>query len=165
MALGFAPALAASAANGFGLTSRDTNAPIAVSANSSTADLNAKTLSYTGNVVVTQGNMKLHADFMRLHTEDQKPDTITANGNVVFAAPSGSAQGDAGVYNVAARTITLTGRVILSREKNVMRGSVLVVNLVTGIAQLTAKGLPGGRVQGLFTPPPQSSGNSQTPKP
>ena len=53
--------------------------------------------------------------------------------------------------------ITLTGHVILTKEKNVMRGTTLTVNLATGEAQLGAKGAPGGRVQGLFTPPPQNS--------
>jgi lipopolysaccharide export system protein LptA len=76
---------------------------------------------------------------------------------VVFDAPSGSATGDNGVYDVRPRTITLTGRVVLTKEKNVMRGSSLTINLVTGVAQLGAGGTSGGRVQGLFTPPPQST--------
>jgi len=43
-----------------------------------------------------------------------------------------------------------------------MRGAQLTVNLVTGVAQLGGgggvSGSHGGRVQGLFTPPPQSGG-------
>jgi lipopolysaccharide export system protein LptA len=53
-----------------------------------------------------------------------------------------------------------------------MRGSLLTVNMVTGKAQLTAKpvagtanqaaapGLPGGRVQGIFTPKSAGAGGS-----
>ncbi|MBN9571579.1 MAG: LPS ABC transporter substrate-binding protein LptA, partial [Alphaproteobacteria bacterium] len=51
----------------------------------------------------------------------------------------------------------LSGRVLLTKDKNVMRGTQLTVNLVTGAAQLRAKGEQGGRVQGLFTPPPRSA--------
>ncbi|HEX4861040.1 MAG TPA: LptA/OstA family protein, partial [Rhizomicrobium sp.] len=95
-----------------------------------------------------------------------KPDKIYANGNVLFVAPNGTAKGDAGVYEVAPRLITLTGRVVLNKEKNVMRGTTLVVNLVTGMAHLNAKGMTGNRVQGLFTPPPstQSSNKPDTPQ-
>ena len=49
---------------------------------------------------------------------------------------SGTATGDTGVYDVAPRLVTLTGHVVLTKEKNVMRGAQLTVNLVTGIAQL-----------------------------
>ena len=146
-----------------GLSKHDTNAPIEVSANSFQADMNAKTGTYVGNVIVKQGDMKLRADRVRVNVINGKPDQIVANGNVVFDAPSGNAQGDTGVYDVRPRLITLTGKVILTKAKNVMRGSKLVVNLVTGMAQLGAGGTTGGRVQGLFTPPPQSS-SSQTQK-
>jgi len=156
-------ASAAPAANDFGLSKRDTSAPIQVSADRFDADLNAKSGVYSGNVVVVQGDFHLRSDKVRVNVVNGKPDKIFAYGNVVFTAPNGNAQGDNGVYDVAPRLITLTGRVILTKEKNVMRGTVLTVNLVTGQAQLGAKGAPGGRVQGLFTPPPQSQ-STQKPK-
>ena len=141
-----------------GLNKHDTNQPIEVSANSFEADMNAKSGTYVGNVIVKQGDMKLRADRVRVNVVGGKPDQIVANGNVIFDAPSGNAQGDTGVYDVRPRLITLTGKVILTKQKNVMRGTKLVVNLVTGMAQLgAAGGTTGGRVQGLFTPPPQSS--------
>ena len=149
---------AASAANDFGLNKRDSNAPIQVSADRFDADFNAKTGVYSGNVVVVQGDFRLRSDKVRVNVVDGKPDKIFAYGNVVFTAPNGNAQGDNGVYDVAPRLITLTGRVVLNKERNVMRGTMLTVNLVTGQAQLGAKGAPGGRVQGLFTPPPQQQG-------
>ncbi len=155
---------AAIASNDFGLSKRDANAPIQVSSDRFDADFNSKTGVYSGNVVVVQGDMRLRSDKLRVNVIDGKPDKIYAYGNVVFAAPNGNAQGDNGVYDVAPRLITLTGRVILNKEKNVMRGTTLTVNLVTGQAQLGAKGAPGGRVQGVFTPTPQSQA-TQKPNP
>ncbi len=151
-----AGAASAQVTGGFGLSKKDMSAPINVSADRFDADLNAKTGVYSGNVVVSQGEMKLRADKVRVNVISGKPDKILASGNVVFAAPSGNAQGDTGVYDVAPRLITLTGRVVLTKDKNVMRGSTLTVNLATGQAQLGAKALPGQRVQGSFTPPPQT---------
>src|SRR6185503_13538999 len=145
-------ATAASAENapGFGLSKRDANAPIQVSADRFDADFNSKQGTYSGNVIVTQGDMHLRADKVLVNIVARKPDKIYATGNVVVTAPNGNAQGDDGIYDVAPRLITLNGHVVLTKKKNVMRGSTLTVNLITGQAQLGAKALPGGRVQGLF---------------
>ena len=54
------------------------------------------------------------------------------------------------------RTITLTGHVVLTKNKDVMRGTSLVVDMQTGESHLTAHGAPGNRVQGLFVQQPES---------
>jgi lipopolysaccharide export system protein LptA len=142
--------------SGFGLSKRDANAPINVSADRFDADFSSKEGTYSGNVLVTQGDMHLRADKVRVNVTAGKPDKIFATGNVVVTAPNGNARGDDGIYDVGPRLITLNGHVLLTKDKNVMRGSTLTVNLITGQAQLGAKALPGGRVQALFTPPPQT---------
>ena len=143
----------------------DANAPINVSADKFQADSNAKTGTWTGNVLVVQGDMRMRANSVRLNVvgKDNKPDKILASGNVVVDSPnSGTVTGDNGVYDVVARTVTMTGKVVLTRQKDVMRGSQLTVNLETGVATLgsgaRAPGTTsGGRVQGIFTPPSSSS--------
>lgn len=160
-----APATKPASTGGLPLGKHDANAPIQVSADQFSADLNAKSGTYSGNVIVTQGDMRLRANTVRINTTNNKPDKIVANGNVVFdSATSGSATGDNAVYEVAPRLITFTGRVILTKGKDVMRGSTLTVNLVTGKAVLNAVGskTTGGRVQGIFTPPPQSNSGGKT---
>ena len=144
------------------LSSHDANQPIHVSSDNFVAEKNPATAggvtgTYSGNVIITQGDNKMRSDTVRILVVNDKPQKIFFNGNVVVNSPSGTATGDAGVYDVAPRLVTLTGHVVLTKEKNVMRGAQLTVNLVTGIAQLGG-GANGthGRVQGLFTPPPQS---------
>jgi len=150
----------------------DANQPIAISADRFVAEKNPAsgnggqiTGTYSGNVMITQGEIKMRANTVRINVIGGKPDKIYANGNVVVNSPSGTATGDNGVYDVAPRLVTLTGHVVLTKGQNVMRGPQLTVNLVTGVAQLgggrtttTLPGQSGGRVQGLFTPPPQSGG-------
>lgn len=128
------------------------NAPIDVTADNFVADANAKTGIYSGNVVVHQGEIRLRANKVRVHVADNKPDMIYAQGHVVVDAPSGIATGDSGVYNVGPRIITLKGNVVLTKNRNVMRGQKLVVNLITGLATFDGQGSAGGRVQALFTP-------------
>jgi lipopolysaccharide export system protein LptA len=153
----------------------DANQPIAISADRFVAEKNPAsgnggqiTGTYSGNVLITQGEIKMRANTVRINVIGGKPDKIYANGNVVVNSPSGTATGDNGVYDVAPRLVTLTGHVVLTKGQNVMRGPQLTVNLVTGVAQLggggsrvnsaLVPGQSGGRVQGLFTPPPQSGG-------
>ena len=136
----------------------DNNAPINISSDSFQADLNSKSGTYNGNVVVVQGDTKLRANQVKIITVNGKADKITASGNVVVDSPtSGTATGDNGVYSVGPRTVLMTGNVVLKKGKDVMRGTQLTVNLNTGQATLgaggpKAPGAPGGRVQGVFTP-------------
>jgi lipopolysaccharide export system protein LptA len=57
---------------------------------------------------------------------------------------------------------------VLTKEKNVMRGTKLVMDMNTNLAHLTAEGTQGGRVQAQFIPPPQKTGSgtpAKTPPP
>jgi lipopolysaccharide export system protein LptA len=141
----------------FGL---DSNQPIAVNADAFLADLNNETGTYTGNVIVTQGEVRLHADEVKVHAPGGRASRMEANGNVIVDSPSGQAVGDSGVYDVPQQLIRLTGNVVLTKDANVMRGNALEVSMATGIARLTADtasaapGQPKGRVQGLFVPAP-----------
>ena len=162
------------------LTSKhDSNAPINISADKFVADSNAKTGTWTGNVVVIQSDTRMRANSVRLNVtgKDNKPDKIFANGNVVVDSPnSGTVTGDDGVYDVVAHTVTMTGKqVVLTKDKDVMRGTQLTVNLDTGKATLGAGKVPGspnapsaqtsGRVQGIFTPPASNSPQNKATKP
>jgi len=84
----------------------------------------------------------------------------------VVDAPSGIATGDNGVYEVNPRLITLSGNVVLTKDKNVMRGQQLVVNLISGQATLDGgvsgqRGVTGqhGRVHALFSPKSDTTQN------
>jgi lipopolysaccharide export system protein LptA len=149
---------------------RDAAQPISVSADRFVAAKDAATSNitgtYSGNVIITQGEIRMRSDTVRIKVIGGKPDKIYADGHVVVDSASGTATGDSGVYDVAPRLVTLNGHVVLTKDKNVMRGAQLTVNLVTGVATLgggvgtRVNGQAGGngRVQGIFTPPPQTGG-------
>jgi lipopolysaccharide export system protein LptA len=128
------------------------DAPIDVSADNFVADAKAKVGLYTGNVVIHQGEVHMRANTVRAQFVDNKPSRIVAQGKVVVDAPSGVATGDNGIYDINPRVITLTGNVVLTRDKNVMRGQQLVVNLITGLATLDGGQGKTGRVRALFSP-------------
>jgi lipopolysaccharide export system protein LptA len=124
-----------------------------VASDSFEGDFQTKVGTYIGNVIVTQADCKLRADRVIAEATTGKDiDRLTANGNVVFDSTSGTAIGDHGVYLLTPKTITLTGKVILTKGKDVMRGTLLVVDMNSGLAHLTAKGMQGGRVQSTLVP-------------
>ena len=158
----------------------DSNAPIAVNADSFLADLNGETGTYTGNVIVTQGTVRLHADTVKVTAPSGRASKMEAQGHVIVDSPSGQAVGDNGFYDVPTQMLRLNGNVVLTKEANVMRGSALEISMATGIARLTAGGTPPapgqpatqppGRVQGLFVPAqrpgaptPPANANPQNP--
>jgi lipopolysaccharide export system protein LptA len=154
-ASGAQSAPAAQRGTDFGLDSRE---PIAVNADSFIADLNGETGTYTGNVIVTQGRVRLHADQVKVTAPGGRASRMEAEGHVVVDSPSGQAVGDSGVYDVAQQTLRLNGHVSLTKDANVMRGTALEVSMATGLARMSAgaegqaPGQPPGRVQGLFVP-------------
>ena len=158
-----APAPSRQATQNLGL---DSDQPIAVNADSFLADLNGETGTYTGNVIVTQGRVRLHADQVKVTAPGGRPSRMEAQGHVIVDSPSGQAVGDAGIYEVTQKVLRLNGHVVLTKEANVMRGSALEISMATGLARLTsgapAQGQPPGRVQGLFVPA-QRGGSTPAP--
>jgi lipopolysaccharide export system protein LptA len=83
---------------------------------------------------------------------------IEADGNVLISSPRETAQGDAGVYDVASSRVTLEGEVVLTRGDNVIRGQRLESDLTSGRSRVfaavpsTEGGTPPQRVRALFTP-------------
>lgn len=144
-------------ANG-ALPQHDSDAPINVSSDNFVGNFATKVGTYIGNVIVTQADYKLRADQVRVNVVSGKPSRFDATGHVVFVSTSGTATGDNGVYNLGPRTVTLTGHVVLTKDKDVMHGTALTVNMATGESHLTAQGAPGGRVQGLFVQQPSTQG-------
>jgi lipopolysaccharide export system protein LptA len=135
-------------ANPFSGMGGDSDKPISIQADSTVADINGETATYKGNVHVVQGDLKLRSNLLHIRAQKGTISRIEADGDVVVASTQGQATGANAVYDVTARVVTMTGKVVLTNGPNVMRGTMLVVNLASGHANLTSN----GRVEGLFVP-------------
>ena len=135
----------------------DTSLPIAIAADAMQVEQEAQRAIFLGAVDVEQGELKLKADRLVVYyrdpeaAEDNAIYKIEVDGNVRFATPNESAQGDSGVYNVDDSTITLIGNVVLTSGQNVIRGSQATMNLATGKSEVRNEA-GSGRVEGLFVP-------------
>ena len=151
------------------LGKHDADKPIDISALKMDADINSKIVTYSGDVRAAQGEIRMRADTMK---DDAPNGKIYINGKVVVDSPAtGTVTGDNAIYDTTKKLVTLSGHVVLHKQGQVtMQGSLLTVNMVTGIANLgaapvartanqaAAPGAPGGRVTGVIIPKSAQTG-------
>lgn len=148
-ALAAAPVLAAETKTPFGDLGDDSDKPISIKADTQAADFNAETVTYSGDVVIQQGEMILRADEVMAEAPNSKLTRITASGDVIVTSKDATARAPKAVYETEARMIRLSGGVVLTQGGNTLRGTDLVVDLKAGTATLTST---GGRVEGILQP-------------
>lgn len=132
----------------------DSSQPLEITADALEVDQDNQSATFVGAVDVIQGDMHLNSDKLVVHYRDKEAAEqnaiyrIDVEGNVRFATPTETAQGDTGVYDVDGGTIHLVGNVVLtSGDEAVIRGNELTMNLNTGQSEVS-----GGRVKGYFVP-------------
>jgi len=159
LALGLLLAAAAAPAQTSLAPQTDADQPIEINADNLEVRQDKNLAIFSGNVEAVQGRIKLQADELKVwyrpggSGEAEASGTITridATGQVFVSSPEETAQGESGIYDVPAKEITLTGKVVLTRGDNVIRGEKLVLNMATGRSEVQGG---GGRVRGLFVPP------------
>jgi lipopolysaccharide export system protein LptA len=119
---------------------------IAIHADSFAMDQNAGTATYSGTVVVVQGDVRISADTVTVSSTDGKVSRMEARGHVVVGSPAGTTNGDAAIYDVPQGNLQVTGQVILTKADSVMRGGAVVIDLTTGRATVTAPMVRPARV-------------------
>jgi lipopolysaccharide export system protein LptA len=117
----------------------------------------------SGDVVITQGDLRLTAGRTTVaytDTDTLRIQRIDATGGVTVTRGGERAQGAAGVYDFNRRVIVLSGGVALRRGTDTLNGGRLTIDLDTGLASVdgsggaAAPGAPGGgRVSGSFAVP------------
>lgn len=133
----------------FGGVKADTSAPVEVSADSLSVDQGSGSATFTGKVVIGQGQMRLSADKVTVEYGDSAKSRIRrlhATGHVTLVSGPDAAEAAEAVYEVDSGTVTLTGNVMLAQGQNMLSGNRMVVNLKTGSANVE------GRVRSILQP-------------
>ena len=155
-----AAVVALSSAASFALPS-DRNQQLSLVADRATYNDKTGVTTYTGNVVIEQGTMKLQADSIVANLNSKKEiQIITAKGQLAkfqqqMDANKGLARGEAQtiVYNADTGIITLTGKAYLYQDGSSIRGNSLKYSMNKG--DVEAQGSSTNRVQIII--PPSSS--------
>ena len=142
----------------------DANQPIKLLADKATYSERTGVTSYSGNVIITQGTLKLTADDITMNLSPQRIiNSAVATGRPatmqqVITPEKGLAKGQANTidYNAVTGIITLTGNAKLTQNGASFAGNVIRYSLKAGDVEATAGG--NQRVELVFPP---SGGNDQ----
>jgi lipopolysaccharide export system protein LptA len=158
--------------------------PVQIEAGSFVVQDKNKTATFSGNVQVVQGDTTMKCQSLVVFyghevgiaqsatNTKQAPAAsspkgaqdirrIEAHGSVTVLTKDQKASGDLGIYDLQAKTITLSGNVVVSQGENVIHGEKVVVNTVTGNASVLGNeggGAVPGRVRALIQPKGQNGG-------
>lgn len=169
-ALGFAAAAIAVAGAGQlsaqAIAAHNSNAPVNYAADRIELQDKQKRVVLSGNVDITQDELRLKAARTTVaYTDagDLKIQRIDATGGVVVTRRDERASGDAAVYDFNRKIITMVGNVALRRAGDTLSGGRLVIDLNTGISSVDGRSgasgagpAGGGRVTGSFSVPKKS---------
>jgi lipopolysaccharide export system protein LptA len=106
--------------------------PVQIAADAMEFDYKAKILTYRGSVLVTQADMTLHSDTLRVTLDPEHPDKpreVVAEGKVQIDKGTRHATGGRAVFDNAARTVTLSDQAHLHDGPNEVVGERVVVYL------------------------------------
>lgn len=145
--------------------SQNKDKPVQIEAASLEVRDKEKMATFSGNVVVTQGDTTMKCKSLIVHYDTDSKSSggmktaqpgpggnssikkLEALGGVFVTQKDQTATGDKGLFDMKANTITLSGNVLITQNQNVLKGERLVVDMGTGAARVE-----GGRVTGVFVP-------------
>jgi lipopolysaccharide export system protein LptA len=152
--------------------SQNRNQPVRIEAASLEVRDKDKVATFQGNVKVVQGDTIMRCKTLVVFYESQAPagsmkaatpgpggrqqiSRLEARGGVIVSQKDQTATGEIGIFDMRANTVTLSGNVVVSQGKNVMRGERLVVDLTSGVSRVES-GKNHGPVRMLIQQEPQS---------
>jgi len=157
-ALAFGSTAGAQAISGF-----NSNQPVDYAADRIELQDRQKRVVLSGDVQITQGDLRLTAQRTTVAYTDNgslRIQRIDATGGVVVTRGDERASGSAAVYDFNRRVIILSGGVALRRGGDTLNGGRLTIDLNTGLSSVDgggARGAQGGRVTGRFSVPNKSN--------
>ncbi|MFU9046422.1 lipopolysaccharide transport periplasmic protein LptA [Acinetobacter tibetensis] len=142
----------------------DRNQPISLVADRATFNEKTGVTTYSGNVIIEQGTMRLQANSIVANLNQKKEiSTITATGGPArfqqqLDANKGLAKGQAQkiIYNAGTGIITMSGGALLEQDGASIRGNTLKYSMNKGDIEATgtpnSTGSSSGRVQIVIPP-------------
>lgn len=151
----------------------NSDAPFDITADELEVQNKACVSVWRGKAEALQGQARLRADTLKAVFQTKPGATsatgtgacgdlirIEAEGSVYYITAKGErVRGDAGVYDAANETVTMTGDVVAVQDQNVLRGNRMVFNSKTGEGKMvgnTTGRNQGARPRGVFYPAKKS---------
>ncbi len=136
----------------FGGLRQDPTQPVEINADSLSLSQSGGTATFSGNVLVVQGTLKMQAaEIVVTYVSGEdgaqgKVERIVATGGVTLTNGEEAAESESAVYSVAAGDVAMEGDVLLTQGENAIAGQQLRIDLATGEARME------GRVKTVLQP-------------
>jgi lipopolysaccharide export system protein LptA len=135
--------------------------PVRIDADTMEFDYKDMVLTYRGGVTVTQADMTLRSDLLRLVLDRERPEEpkeVVAEGKVQIDKGSRQATGGRAVFDAGARTVTLSDKARLRDGPNEVAGERVIVFL-----DEERSVVEGGdeRVRAVLHPPADKAGDGR----
>lgn len=126
----------------------DVSQPVQVDADQLSVNQETGTATFSGNVVVMQGDMRLQAGevTIRYSADNRAIESLHAEGGVTLAAGTDAATAQTADYSPDTGDLILTGDVVLTQGQVALSGAKLTLSLKTGTGTMS------GRVTTIFNP-------------
>ncbi|PWG16996.1 lipopolysaccharide transport periplasmic protein LptA [Salibaculum griseiflavum] len=131
-----------------GAVNADPSAPVEISADSLSVDQDTGIATFSGNVEVGQGDMRLAAAEVVVNYNEQtgEIDSLTVTGGVTFVTPTEAAEAERAEYDISGGMLVLIGDVLVTQGPSAMSADQMRIDLQTGNA------LMEGRVRTILNP-------------
>lgn len=125
----------------FGGLSADPSLPVEVEAESLVVDRATGAATFSGDVVIGQGDLRMGAEEVEVIYDAATGAVarLLARGGVTIATATEAAEAAEADYDLAGRTLTLSGDVLLTQGTGALSAERMVVDLATGTARLEGR--------------------------
>ncbi|MEL6952751.1 MAG: lipopolysaccharide transport periplasmic protein LptA [Pseudomonadota bacterium] len=128
---------------GFGGEAHDANQPVEISADSLELDRASGRATFSGNVLIVQGNLRMTAGAVEViysaQEDSQSVSTVIATGGVLVTRGEDAAEGERAEYTVASAELLIQGNVMITQGPTSIAGDGLTVDLETGSGTITGR--------------------------
>jgi lipopolysaccharide export system protein LptA len=138
--------------------------PVRINADSLEVRDKDKVATFSGDVRVVQGDTEMLCKTLVVYYEESAAKgglkaaepgpagsgqirRMEARGSVKVTQKDQVATGDSGDFDMRTNTVTLSGKVVVTKGQDILRGERLIVNLTDGASKME-----GGRVEALINP-------------
>lgn len=125
----------------FGDLRQDPNAPVEVTADTLSVSQTDGTATFTGNVMVGQGSMRMSAGkVLVIYREGGDGiDQLQASGGVTLVSNQDAAEASKANYNIKDGTIVMTGNVLLTQGASALSAQRMTVDIDAGTAHMSGR--------------------------